>query len=314
MLEELLTTGFLVSFLAGAIRMSTPILLTALGEIFTERAGILNLGLEGIMLMGALAGFLGAFFGGSLWLGLLAAMLMGVAFSAIMAFLSVTVRANQVIAGTALTILGSGLSVYLFRVVFGIVKLPPSVEPFRALDIPLLSDIRLLGPILFQHNILVYVTLALVVVVQVVMERTTFGLKVRAVGEHPEAADARGINVFLVRYLCVMIGGAFAGVGGAFLSIGFMSSFIDQMTAGRGFIAIAVVIFARWRPYRALGGALLFGAADALQLRLQAIGMPIPHQFLLALPYLLTIVVLVGVSRRAEVPAAFTVPYTRGSA
>jgi Uncharacterized ABC-type transport system, permease component len=291
--------------------MSTPILLPALGEIFTQRSGILNLGLEGIMLMGALAGFAGTYFTHNLWVGLIAAVITGIVFSLIMGFLSITVKANQVIAGTAITILGTGLSAFLYRVMFGVQKLPPQIDAFKPLEIPVLSNIPILGPILFNHNILVYLTLALVVLSAFVLEKTPFGLKVRAVGENPRAADSKGINVALVRYLCVMIGGAFAGLGGAFLSIGFMNSFLDGMVAGRGFIAVAVVIFARWNPYRALGAALLFGGASALQMRLQAIGVPIPLQFLLALPYVLTILVLLSVSKKAEFPAAYTLPYSR---
>ncbi|MEG6616004.1 ABC transporter permease [Peptococcaceae bacterium 1198_IL3148] len=312
MLEQILTTGFLVSLLAGAVRMSVPILLPAIGEIFTQRAGILNLGLEGIMLMGALGGFVGAFFTGSLWIGVALAVVVGMLFSVIMAVLSVTIRADQVIAGVALTILGTGLSTFLFRVIFGIQKLPPAIEPFEAISIPVLSNIPILGPVLFQHNILVYLTFILVVLSAIVLKRTTFGLKVRAVGEHPQAADSKGINVYLIRYICVVIGGAFAGLGGAFLSIGYMNTFLDQMSAGRGFIAVAVVIFARWNPYRAVGGAFVFGLASALQLRLQALGVPIPHQFLLALPYVLTILVLISVSKKADFPSAFTLPYNRG--
>lgn len=292
--------------------MSTPILLPALGEIFTQRSGILNLGLEGTMLMGALGGFLGAYFSGNLWIGVLVAVVFGIIYSVLMAFLSVTIQANQVIAGTALTILGGGLSTFIFRVIFGIRELPPTIEPFQVLPIPVLSKIPLIGPILFEQNILVYLTFVLAFVAALVLDRTTFGLKVRAVGEHPQAADAKGINVYLIRYLCVMIGGAMAGLGGAFLSIGFMNTFLDGMAAGRGFIAIAVVIFARWHPYRAFAGALLFGLANSLQLKLQAIGVPVPHQFLLALPYALTVLVLIGVSKKAEFPAAFTLPYTRG--
>jgi len=311
-LDQLFTAGFVISFLAGAVRMSVPILLPALGEIFTERAGILNLGLEGIMLVGSVCGFWGTYATGSLLVGLLAAVAAGILFSLVMAFLCITVRANQIIAGTAVTILGGGLSILIFRAVFGIRMLPPSVEIFHPLHIPLLSKIPLLGPILFQQNLMVYLTWALMIVSGIVLFKTTFGLKVRAVGEHPRAADSRGINVILIRYICVMIGGGFAGLGGAFLSIGFMNTFLDQMTGGRGFIAVAVVIFSRWNPYRAMGAALIFGCANALQLRLQALGFPIPHQFLLAFPYVLTILALVSVSKRAEVPAAFTIPYTRG--
>lgn len=311
MQTDVLTAGFLVSLLAGAIRMSIPILLPALGEIFTQRSGILNLGLEGIMLMGALAGFAGTFFTQNLWFGLLAAVLTGIVFSLLMGFLSITVKANQVIAGTAITILGTGLSAFLYRMMFGIQKLPPQIEAFKPLEIPFLSDIPILGPVLFNHNIMVYLTLFLVVFTAFILEKTTFGLKVRAVGENPRAADSKGINVSFVRYLCVGIGGAYAGLGGAFLSIGFMNTFLDGMAAGRGFIAVAVVIFARWNPYRALGAALLFGGANALQMRLQAIGVPIPHQFLLALPYVLTILVLLSVSKKAEFPSAYTLPYSR---
>lgn len=292
--------------------MSVPILLPAIGEIFTQRSGILNLGLEGVILMGALGGFVGTYYSGSLWVGVMLAVAFGMLFSVIMAVLSVTIRANQVIAGLALTILGAGLSTFLFRIIFGIKKLPPSIEPFQAIKIPVLSEIPILGPVLFQHNILVYLTFVLVIVSAIVLEKTTFGLKVRAVGEHPQAADSKGINVYLIRYICVIIGGAFAGLGGAFLSIGYMNTFLDQMSAGRGFIAVAVVIFARWNPYRALGGAFVFGLASALQLRLQAVGVPIPHQFLLALPYILTILVLISVSKKAEFPKAFTLPYNRG--
>ncbi|MEA1926668.1 MAG: ABC transporter permease [Candidatus Auribacterota bacterium] len=312
MLDQLLTTGFIISFLAGAVRMSVPILLPALGEIFTERSGILNLGLEGIMLIGAVCGFWGTYATGSLLVGLLAATAAGIIFSLIMAFLCITVRANQIIAGTAVTILGGGLSILIFRAVFGIRLLPPSVEIFPPIHIPLLSKIPLLGPILFQQNLMVYLTWVLMIISGIVLFKTTFGLKVRAVGEHPRAADSRGINVALIRYICVMIGGGFAGLGGAFLSIGYMNTFLDQMTGGRGFIAVAVVIFSRWNPYGALGAALIFGGANALQLRLQAMGFPVPHQFLLAFPYLLTILALISVSKRAEVPAAFTIPYTRG--
>lgn len=312
MLEKILTVGFLTSLLAGAIRMSTPILLGALGEIFTQQSGILNLGLEGIMLMGAIGGFLGTYFTHNLWIGVLVAIIFGVLFSLIMAFLSVTIGANQVIGGTALTILGGGLATFIFRMIFGIKKLPPSIEPFKELPIPFLSKIPVVGPILFQHNILVYMAFILVFVSAVVLNKTTFGLKVRAVGEHPKAADSKGINVYLIRYICIMIGGAFAGLSGAFLSIGFMNTYLDQMTAGRGFIAVAVVIFARWNPYRALGGSLVFGFANILQLKLQAVGVPVPHQFLLALPYVLTIFVLISVSKKAEFPAAFTLPYNRG--
>jgi len=311
LLAEIFNTGFIVSLFAGTIRMSTPILFAALGDIFTQRSGILNLGLEGIMLMGALAAFVGTYFSGNLWIGILLAMLVGMLFSLFMGYLSITLRVNQVIAGIAITILGGGLSAFLDRAIFGIQSLPPSIVPFPTLNIPLLSNIPILGPILFSHNILVYISIVLVIVMQILLNRTTFGLKVKAVGEHPKAADSKGINVLGVRYVCMAIAGVCAGLGGAFLSIANMNTFIDQMVAGRGFIAVAVVIFASFVPVKALLGSLIFGGASALQMRLQAVGVPIAHQFLLALPYVLTIIVLISVSRKAEFPSAYTIPFVR---
>ncbi len=306
------SVDFLVSLLAGTLRISTPILIPALGEIYTQRSGILNLGVEGLMIMGALCGFMGAFFSGSLWFGLFCAVLGGAVFSLIMGFLSITVGANQVIAGTALTILGTGFASFIYREAFGIRKLPPIVETFQSIRFPILSDIPVIGPILFSHNILVYLGWILVFVTWIVLEKTVFGLKVKAVGEYPKAADAKGIRVALIRYACVVIGGMYAGLGGAFMTLGFMDTYMDHMIAGRGFIAVSVVIFARWDPRRALWAALLFGGANALQMRLQAMGMGVPPQFLLALPYVLTIIVLVLVSKKVAFPSAFTVPYFRG--
>jgi general nucleoside transport system permease protein len=306
------SVGTLISLCSSALSNGTPILFAALGEIYNERAGILNLGLEGTMLVGALAAFLGTYFTHSVWAGLLCAMVCAMLFNSLMALLSVTIRANQIIAGTGLTILAGGLCIFIFRAVFGIQTLPPQVEGFHLINFPLLTKLPVIGPILFHHNLLVYLSLALVPITSVILERTVFGLNIKAVGENPQAADAKGINVSLTRYLSLIIAGAYAGLGGAFLSIAFMSTYLDQMTAGRGFIAIAVVIFARWNPYRALGAALMFGLAESLQTRLQAIGVGIPYQFLLALPYILTVLVLISVSRRAEFPGAFTVPYQRG--
>jgi len=309
---ELLTTSFVIGILAASVRLATPILLAALGEIFVERAGILNLGVEGIMLMGALSGFLGAYWTGNLWVGVLAGMLTGALFGLLMGFMSITVKANQVVAGLGITILGGGLSTLLFRLAFGLRTIPPTLSIFPTLPIPGLSRIPFLGPVLFQHNILVYVALLLVPVAALVLYRTHFGLMVRAIGESPEAADARGIPVGRVRYLALLIGGAMAGLGGSYLVLGSLGLFWTQMTAGRGFIAIAVVVFSKWDPARALLGALVFGLASALQISLQTLSAPIPSQILLMLPYIITIIVLVGVSRRAEFPSAFAVPYHRG--
>jgi general nucleoside transport system permease protein len=309
---DLITTTFVVGILAASIRLATPILLAALGEIFVERAGILNLGLEGTMLMGALGGFLGGYWTGNLWIGLLAGTLAGVVFGLLMGLMSITIKADQVVTGLGITILGSGLSTLLFRLAFGLRSQPPTLKIFPSLPVPGLSSIPIIGPILFQHNILVYITLLLVPVASLLLYRTHFGLKIRAVGENPDAADTRGIRVNRIRYLSLIIGGALAGLGGSYFVLGSLGLFWTQMTAGRGFIAVAVVIFSRWDPVRALGGALLFGLASALQISLQTLRVPIPSEILLMLPYIITIIVLVGVSRRAEFPGAFAVPYRRG--
>ncbi len=309
---ELITFSFVVGVFASAVRWATPILFAALGEVFTERAGILNLGLEGIMLMGALTGFWGAYESGSLWIGLLIAIVTGMLMGALMAFMSVTVKANQVVAGLGITILGSGLSTLLFRLAFGLRRTPPSIKQFPVTGIPLLKDIPAIGDILFDHNIMVYMVFVLVGIAWLVLYCTRFGLAVRAVGESPDAVDTHGLNVTRLRYGSLIIGGALAAVGGAYLPLANLGLFWTQMTAGRGFIAIAVVVFARWDPVRAFWGALVFGGAASLQTALQTLEAPIDSELLLMLPYIATIIVLIGVSRRAEFPAAFAVPYSRG--
>ena len=309
---DLVTYSFVVGVLASAVRWATPILFAALGEVFTERAGILNLGLEGIMLMGALSGFVGAYNTGSLWVGVLVAALTGMLMGLLMAFMSVTAKANQVVAGLGITILGTGLSTLLFRLFFGLRTKPPTIKTFQTEPIPLLKEIPVVGNMFFNHNIMVYMAFVLVGVGWFVLYRTRYGLALRAVGERPEAVDTRGLNVARLRYSALMIGGALAGIGGAYLPLANLGLFWTQMTAGRGFIAVAVVVFSRWDPVRALGGALVFGGAAALQTALQTLEAPIPSELLLMLPYIATIAVLVGVSRRAEFPGAFAVPYSRG--
>lgn len=310
-MQDLFTSAFWISVFSSAIRLATPILAAALGEIYTQRAGIMNLGLEGTMLMGALGGFLGTYFTGSLFVGILCGIAIGMLMSLIMGFLSISMRGNQVIAGTALTILGGGAAVFIYRSVFGVMKLPPQVENFQAIHIPGLSDIPFIGPVLLQHNLMVYVIFLLVPVTWFVLEKTILGLRIKAVGEHPRAVESKGLSVYKLRYTAILIGGAYAGLAGSYLSIAYMNSFTENIVSGRGYIALAVVIFAHWTPSLAMGGALLFGFVNALQIRLQAIGAPIPNQFLLMLPYIITIVVLVGVSKKAEFPAAYTVPYSK---
>ncbi len=306
--------AFLVSLLAATIRLATPIVFAALGEIITELAGILNLGVEGIMLMGAFAGFWGAYQTGSLWLGVLLGILVGALMALLMAFMSVTLRVDQVISGMGIYFLGLGLSSFLYRVTFGVRTVPPTIEGFKEAPIPLLSRIPFLGPILFQQNILVYLAILLTPLLVLVIHRTTLGLMIRATGENPRAADTLGVNVSLIRYLCVVLGGILVGLGGVVLSTAHLKMFWENMTVGRGFIAVAIVYFGKWHPYRTFAGALLFGGAYALQLWLQALGAPVPHQLLLMFPYILTIAVLAMVARGAKGPAALGVPYKRGEA
>jgi simple sugar transport system permease protein len=239
-------------------------------------------------------------------------MFVGILFGLLMGVMSITVKANQVVAGLGITILGSGLSTLLFRLSFGLRSTPPTLKIFPIMPVPLLSDIPVVGPVLFEHNVLIYLALLLVPIAAFVLYRTKFGLAIRAVGESPEAVDTRGLSVSRLRYLSLVIGGALAGLAGGYLVLGSLGLFWTGMTAGRGFIAIAVVVFAKWDPWRALLGAWVFGIASALQISLQTVNIPVPPELLLMLPYIITIVVLVIVSRRAEFPAAFAVPYYRG--
>ncbi len=292
--------------------MATPILFAALGEIFAERSGVVNLGVEGMMAVGAICGFITVFYTNSLWLGIVFGMIAGSLMALIHAFLSITVRANQIISGITIWILGTGIYLFLFRTSFGIRAIPPTIEGFKAIKVPVLGQIPILGPIFFQQDILVYFALISVLLCAIVLSRTTLGLKIRAGGENPLAVDVLGVNVHRIRYLCVIFGGLMAGLGGAYLSLASLAMIPENITAGRGWIAIAIVIFGRWNPYGALAGVLLFGSVNALQMRVQALGIAIPYQFVVMLPYILTIIALVLTYKRAMAPAALGIPYTRG--
>ncbi len=305
------TQAFLIGLAAAAVRTAVPLLLAAVGEMFAERSGVLNIGIEGMMLFGALAGFAGAFFLQNAGIGALTSVAAGIVLALAFAYVAVTLGADQITAGIALNILGLGLSAFLFRVAFGIEGLPPTAPSFGSIDLPGLSTLPVLGPVLFQHNPLVYLAVLLTVVAHVVLFYTTFGLRVRAAGEIPTAVDAAGVSVHRMRYAAVLIGGATAGLAGAFLSLGHLNLFSEDMVAGRGFIALAVVIFGNWRPGGAVAASLLFGLAEAVQLRFQALGFRLPYQFLLMIPYVLTMLVMVGVVRRSTPPAALAVPYVR---
>lgn len=306
------TITLLVSLFAITLKLAVPIALAALGEIFAERSGVLNLGVEGIMLMGAFTGFWAAYYTGYLWSGVLFGIITGGVMGLLMAFMSVTLRADQVVSGLGIYYLGWGLSYVLYRIAFGTSIVTPKVEGFGTIHIPVLSQIPIIGPILFQQNILVYLTIILIPVCAIVLFRSTFGLKIRATGEKPEAADTAGINVNRTRYLCVILGGVLAGLAGAYLTLALDKMFMENMTLGRGFIAIAIVYFGKWNPYRTFGGALLFGGAYSLQFWLQSAGVVIPYELLQMLPFILTIGVLTLVARKAYEPAALGIPYKRG--
>jgi len=309
-LAEIIETAIIIGFLAGAIKLSVPLLLTSLGEIVSERAGVLNLGLEGIMIMGAFAGFLGAAVSGNMWIGFGTGMITGAAMAFLLPLISETLHGNQIVTGLGIFILGTGLSLLFFRIVFQ-GTFVPVVEGLGKISIPMLSDAPIIGRIFFQHDVMVYITLLLVPLFYYLIFHTSIGLSMRSVGENPRVAETLGLNVTRIRYYSVMLGGAMAGLGGAYLAIEYAKKFTEGMTAGIGFVALAVVILGRWNPVGALFAALLFAGATVLQLRLQAIGVEIAPQFFFMIPYLLTIIVLVLVSRAGGGPEAVGEPYIK---
>ncbi len=299
----------IVAFLRTMIRAGTPLLLATLGEIYTERSGIINLGLEGMMIVGASVAYVVAYHTGNPILGILTAICISGAMALIHAFLSITLRSNQIISGLALTMIGVGLSSYIGRDYVGKVgvKLP---------EIPIypLSAIPYIGEILFEYDPIVYASLILTFILWFTLYRTKIGIIVRSVGENPSVADSQGVNVYLVRYICTILGGMLAGLSGAYLSLSYVPAWVEGMTGGRGWIAIALTIFAMWDPLKALIGAYLFGGIEVLQYNLQPMG--IPPNILAMTPYILTIVTLFIASReklrrRIGAPACLGQPYTR---
>jgi len=308
MIGELFTAQVLLGILTSGIRLATPYLYAGIGETFGQRSGVLNLGVEGQMLVGAFAAFYTVRQTGNLWLGLLVAILAGALMGLAMAFVSITLRAKQGISGIGFFLFGLGLSDLLFQTMLGTVE---TVSGFRPVAIPLLSAIPVFGPVFFNQNLLVYGAYLLVPVAAFVMNRTTFGLKVRAVGETPEAADSLGVSVTRVRYITVTMGGVFSGLAGASLSIALLNVFQQNLTSGLGFIAVALVYFGGWRPWGVLAGALLFSMVNALQLWVQVLGLPIPSEFAVMMPYVLTIVALVVAVQRVRPPTALTKSFVR---
>jgi simple sugar transport system permease protein len=309
MISDLFTLPVLLGIATSGIRLATPYLYAAIGETFGQRSGVLNLGVDGIMLMGAYAGFYVVRNTGNLFLGLLAAMVIGGLMGLGMAFISVTLQAEQGISGIGVFLFGLGMSDLLFQKTLGTIE---TVSGFRAIKIPLLGDIPYLGEIFFDHNILVYGAYLLVPIAWFVLNKTTLGLKIRAVGENPAAADSLGVSVARVRYFTVTLGGVLSGIAGASLSIALLNVFQQNLTNGLGFIAVALVYFGGWRPVGVLAGSLIFSLVNALQSWVQVLGIPIPSDIAIMMPYVLTILVLVVTVQRVRQPTALTKVYERG--
>jgi ABC-type uncharacterized transport system permease subunit len=310
--HRLMTSAFLATWLAASLRLAGPVLLAAIGETFAERSGVLNVGIEGTILLGALASFLTVYVTGMVWFGLLAAMLTGILFNLFLAWMYVTVRASQVVVGLVFNVLALGIATTVYRRALGESSGPQNVAMFAPLHIPGLSDYSWLGPVLFGQTSLLYLTLLLVGLAHFVLFHTSFGLALRAAGENPSAADAAGISVGRMRYIGVLIGGATAGMAGAYLVLAQIGLFRESVVSGQGFIALGIVIFGRWNPWKAALAALVFGACDALQLSLQLGGGNVPPQLLASLPYVVTILAISGLfGGRAVQPAALMVPYAK---
>ena len=303
----------IVSLFVGMLRTAMPIVYAAMGELVAERAGILNLGLEGMILLGAFVGFMVAYFSGSLWLGVAAAVLAGALLGAFIAFVVATLRVDQIMAGLAINLLIGGLTSFGFRLAFRTMggENPAVISTFGVFKIPLLSQIPFFGEVLFSQHALTYIGLLLVPVISVFLYRTRYGLELRAVGDNPRAVDMKGVSVTLRQYLALMFAGALAAIGGDFLCLASTGIFVPLISNGRGWLAIALVIFGNWRPRWILFGALFFGLIDSVQLSLQTLGVSLPYQLLLASPYLLTIMALVVYRSRSHRPLWLGVPYYR---
>ncbi|SPJ22384.1 ABC transporter permease [Palleronia abyssalis] len=296
----------------AVLRIATPLILGTLGVLLCERVGVLNLGIEGIMTFGAMIGWLTVYGGGDLWTGLLVAAAAGAMFGLLHALLTVPLGLSQHVTGLGITLFAASFSYYVFRLAVPTASSPPTIEPFRPLAVPFLSDLPFLGPVLFTQTAPTYLALVLVAAIAWGLYRTPLGLAVRMAGENPHALDAQGVDPILLRIGAIMAGSALMGMAGAFLTTAAFNSFFPTMVQGRGWICVALVVFASWRPERALLGALLFAFFDAFQLRLQTVVDGVPYQLFLMLPYLLSILALVLMARRARVPQALMQPYRRG--
>jgi len=295
------------SFWAATLRIATPLIFGVLGALICEKSGVLNLGIEGIFVAGAMAGWMAVWFGFTLWAGLLVAVIVGAVFGLIHAILTVPLGLSQHVSGLGVTLLATSVSYFTYRTALPKVSSPPKIEPFQPLDIPILSELPFIGPILSQQTAMTWLAIFMVGLVWWVLNRTPLGLSVRAVGDNPDAVDAQGLSVYGLRIGAVIVGSSIMALGGAFLTMSAFDSFFFGMVNGRGWICIALVIFASWRPGKALLGAILFGAFDAFQVRLQTeVGAFLPSQVFLMAPYVLSLIALVIVARKAELRRYFS--------
>ena len=308
MISEIFSMTVLVGILASGIRLATPYLYAAIGETFGQRSGVLNLGVEGQMLLGAFAAFYVVLITGNLWLGVLTAAIVGAAMGLAMAYVTINLNAEQGISGIGFFLFGLGMSDLLFQKLVGNVE---TVQGFPPIYIPILSDIPIIGKIFFSQNIMVYGAYLLVPIALFILNKTTLGLKIRSVGENPDAADSLGVSVARTRYFTVILGGTLSGIAGASLSIALLNVFQQNMTSGMGFIAVALVYFGAWRPLGVLGGALLFSMVSSLQLWIQVKGGSIPSDIAVMMPYVLTILVLVATASKLRAPSALSKPFER---
>lgn len=313
MLEQIFTVSFLTAFFAAAVRMAVPLAYAGLGETISEKSGILNIGMEGVMLSGAFFSFAGAFFSNSIAVGLMCGMAGGVAVSMIHAVLSIRLSKDHSVSGIAINIFVLGVTSFLYKLMSSGESSYKQIEPLSRIRIPFLADIPLIGSALFHQDILTYMMYILIGVVTFFYAKTSLGLSFAAIGENPRAADTAGIPVHRYQYVSMIGNGLLGGIGGAYLVLVQVGNFSENMTSGRGYIALAAVILGRYVPFGMLGAAFLFGAANALQIRLQAIGVPLPSQALSMLPYLITLVALLGSIGKNHVPEGLAKPYIRGA-
>jgi simple sugar transport system permease protein len=298
-----------VGLFAAALRMATPIAFAALGSIFSERVGIINIALEGIMLTSAFTGVTVSYFTSNPWFGVLAAVAVGGLLGFFHAVLTVKFAGDQIVSGTGINIFAMGFTAYMSQVIWGSRGASENVSGLKPVVIPIFNDLPIIGPILGSHTPLVYIMLLFTVLSYFILFRTPLGLRIRAVGEHPTAAATAGIDVYRIKFLCVIVSGMLAGLGGVFMSLGHLNLFTYGMTGGRGFIAMAAMIFGKWMPFGAFRASLLFGFTDALQMRLQALGL-LPPQIILTIPYILSVAVLAGVVGKARSPSDYK-PYVK---